>query len=108
MKTERAIAHQAAQCAEPPSTPCGIHSFDILNVDQAQAWAFLDASAKVYARIAREAAYFRLLRQVLIGQARGDFDAGEKLNALFRDVDHPLTEELFDQCMERALKAIGG
>jgi hypothetical protein len=81
---------------------------DILAVDPAQAQVFLDASAKVSARISREAAYFRLLRTVLIGQARGDFDAGEKLNALFRDIEQPMTEELFDQCMERALKAMGG
>jgi len=52
--------------------------------------------------------YYRLLRRVLIGQANGDFDAGEKLASIVRDVEGKMTEEAFDACMDKALRRMGG
>lgn len=56
----------------------------------------------------RESRYYRLLRSVLLAQAAGDFDRGEKLQqCLFEDGEPPKTPQQFDSAMERALKLIG-
>ncbi|RJF99059.1 hypothetical protein [Noviherbaspirillum saxi] len=53
-----------------------------------------------------ESKYYRLLRRVFISQANGDFELGNKLQDIMRDVEEPLTEAEFDACMERAAKQI--
>jgi hypothetical protein len=55
-----------------------------------------------------QAQYYRLLRRILIAQANGDFEAGEKLQHVFRGVEHSMTEASFDECMDRAVRQIGG
>ncbi|MFC7515057.1 hypothetical protein ACFQUU_08580 [Herbaspirillum sp. GCM10030257] len=53
-----------------------------------------------------ESQYYRLLRRVFISQANGDFELGNKLQEIMRDVEEPLTETEFDACMEHASKQI--
>lgn len=54
----------------------------------------------------RESDYYRLIRRAFICQANGDFELGNQLQEIMREVDEPLTESEFDSCMARALAAM--
>jgi len=54
----------------------------------------------------RESEFYRVLRSVLVDQANGDFEAGNKLNQAFREVEGRMTTQQFDECMAKAAKQI--
>jgi len=54
----------------------------------------------------RESDFYRVLRSILIDQASQEFERGEKLMQIFGEVEGPMTEDQFDECMQRALLCI--
>lgn len=55
-----------------------------------------------------ETQFYRLLRRVLVAQANGDCDIGEKFGQILNEDGEPKTAAEFDARMEAALKAMGG
>lgn len=56
------------------------------------------------------AGYYRLLRRILTEDANGNFEPGDKLGEIMREIhngDRPVTEADFDACMTKALETFG-
>jgi len=54
----------------------------------------------------REPDFYRILRGILVDQTNQQFERGEKLMQIFGEVEGPMTNERFDECMESALLCI--